>query len=234
MTSGQELAYTITVANSGPDPATAVRVVDTLAPRLDFISAIPSQGTCERPATRRDRLRRSGRSQSGATATIVIRVTPTRAGRVRNKATVTSRETDPQPANNTETESTLVVDPPIFNCAGRRATIAGTEGDDELTGTEGVDVIAALSGNDRIEGLGGDDIICGSGGDDAISAGTGRDTVRGGGGNDLLRGGDGGDNLRGKAGADSLAGGRADDVLRGGGGSDSCRGGPGADIKRRC
>jgi uncharacterized repeat protein (TIGR01451 family) len=233
LTLGDQLTYTITVTNGGPDPATQVRLVDKLAPKLDFVSAVPSEGNCERPSTRRivctiDTI------ASGATATLVVRVRPTRVDRILNTATVSARETDPVPANNSETEATQVISPPTFNCAGRRATVVGTEGDDELTGTEGPDVIAALSGNDRIEGLGGDDVICGSGGEDAVKAGTGRDTLRGGGGDDQLRGGDGGDNIRGKAGSDGLAGGRADDVLRGGGGTDVCRGGPGSDVKKRC
>jgi uncharacterized repeat protein (TIGR01451 family) len=232
-TLGEQLTYTITVSNSGPDAATRVRLVDKLASRLDFVSAVPSQGTCEHPATRRV-VCTSETLASGASATAVIKVVPTRARRIRNTATVDARENDPQPANNTRTESTLIVEPTVFSCAGRRATIVGTEGDDQLTGTEGADVIAALSGTDRIEGLGGDDVICGSGGDDAVRGGTGRDVLRGGGGNDQLRGGNGGDNIRGKAGTDNLAGGRADDVLRGGGGPDICRGGPGADVKRRC
>ena len=44
-TTGQELVYTVTVSNAGPDIATEARLVDTLSPKLDFISAVPSQGT---------------------------------------------------------------------------------------------------------------------------------------------------------------------------------------------
>jgi Ca2+-binding RTX toxin-like protein len=59
-----------------------------------------------------------------------------------------------------------VVDNPLFGywCAGQRATIIGTTGDDTpLNGTSGDDVIVGLDGDDYIYGLGGNDIICGDG-----------------------------------------------------------------------
>ena len=69
-------------------------------------------------------------------------------------------------------------------CAGRTATIVGTEGADEIQGTGGADVIHALGGDDVVTGLAGDDVICGGGGNDTIVPGAGTDEVYGGGGND--------------------------------------------------
>lgn len=80
-------------------------------------------------------------------------------------------------------------------CAGLRATIVGTSGDDLIRGTARRDVIAAGGGIDLIWGNDGDDVICG------------------GAGTDLVRGGRGSDTLRGGGGADSLTGGRGDDLL---------------------
>ena len=229
---GQEVAYTTTTTNKGPDAATRVRLIHTLAVKVDFVSAVSSQGSCDHPSRRRVRCA-LGELASGASATVVVRVRPLRKGPSDNTVVVNSRENDPRPADNRETERTRVLEvAPVF-CAGRSATIVGTEGDDELVGREGPDVIAALGGNDSINGLGGDDIVCGSGGADSIRGEAGNDTVRGGGGDDRIRGGDGADNLRGKSGADNLAGGRGKDVLRGGG-KDVCRGGPGADVKVNC
>ncbi len=63
-------------------------------------------------------------------------------------------------------------------CLGRKATIVGTQGPDELTGTPHRDVIAALGGKDEVRGLGGADLICGGKGKDALHGGAGRDRVR--------------------------------------------------------
>ena len=53
--------------------------------------------------------------------------------------------------------------PPSGSCAGHRATIVGTNGNNTIHGTRGNDVIDAKGGNDTIYGGGGNDIICGDG-----------------------------------------------------------------------
>ena len=63
-------------------------------------------------------------------------------------------------------------------CLGRKATIVGTQGRDELTGTPRRDVIAALGGKDKVRALGGADLICGGKGRDTLFGGPGRDQVR--------------------------------------------------------
>lgn len=212
---GAELAYTIAVTNAGPDAASGVELEDKLPNRLDFVSAVPSQGSCERKGRKVNCA--LGTLASGAGASVAIRVVPRADGQIVNTVTVSSADTDPQPANNTDTETTTVVPAPApATCGGKEATIVGTDGDDVIVGTDKRDVIAALRGNDRVRGLGGNDIICGFGGSDRL---------KGQGGNDVLRGGGGGDRLRGGAG---------NDLLRGGTGRDKCRGGPGTDVKRSC
>ena len=101
------------------------------------------------------------------------------------------------------------------SCAGKRATIVGTDGADTLTGTGGKDVIAALGGNDRVKAGGGNDRVCG---------GPGKDRLSGQGGKDKLKG---------QAGRDRLRGGGGKDTLKGGPGKDTCVGGPGKD-KAKC
>jgi hypothetical protein len=66
-----------------------------------------------------------------------------------------------------------------IRCMGRRATIVGTDRDDELRGTRRSDVIAALGGDDEVHSGGGDDLICGGLGRDRIDGGPGQDRVRG-------------------------------------------------------
>ena len=65
-------------------------------------------------------------------------------------------------------------------CAGRVATIVGTDWGDVIVGTPGDDVIAALDGNDRIRGRGGADVICGGPGSDLLEGGHGPDRLYGG------------------------------------------------------
>lgn len=106
-------------------------------------------------------------------------------------------------------------------CAGQRATIVGTPGDDVLIGTTGADVIAGLGGDDTILAGAGDDLVCGGGGSDILSGGPGNDRLGGGRGSDWLSGDEGDDFLR---------GGHEADHLDGGAGADRIVGGPGADV----
>ncbi len=110
-------------------------------------------------------------------------------------------------------------------CAGKKATIVGTAGNDTLKGTRRPDVFAGLGGRDLIVGRGGNDLACGGGG---------RDRLRGNGGKDLLRGENGADLLVGGGAADELIGGKGPDSLIGGARKDRCRGGPGRDRLRSC
>jgi len=83
------------------------------------------------------------------------------------------------------------------NCAGRRATIVGTEGKDKLVGTKGRDVIAGLGGKDTIKGKGGKDVLCGGKGRDKLLGGKGKDLLHGGKGKDRCIGGKGRDRAKG-------------------------------------
>jgi Ca2+-binding RTX toxin-like protein len=122
-----------------------------------------------------------------------------------------------------------LLDPEDFLCAGRSATIIGSDNADVLEGTSGDDVILGLGGNDLINGKGGNDVICGGEGDDAIFGNGGDDTLLGESGKDTLVGGNGSDLLKGGGGKDVLLGKRDDDILRGNGGDDRLFGGSGND-----
>src|SRR6187551_1491896 len=110
-------------------------------------------------------------------------------------------------------------------CEGKRATVVGTDRDDDLTCTPGPDVIVALKGSDRISGQGGNDLLCGGDGGDVIDGGLD---------DDLLRGGGGADRLSGRQGRDRLFGDGGKDSLNGGADSDRCRGGDGSDAVSHC
>jgi uncharacterized delta-60 repeat protein len=94
---------------------------------------------------------------------------------------------------------------PAGTCAGKVATISGTEGPDQLAGTAGADVIAGAGGNDTISGLGGNDLICGGAGNDSLKGGAGKDVLRGEAGKDVLKGGGSRDTCAGGGGRDRAA-----------------------------
>lgn len=74
-------------------------------------------------------------------------------------------------------------------CAGKPATIVGTDAGEEILGTKGDDVIVAGGGDDVIRARGGSDIICGGTGNDLVAGNRGGDRVFGGPGDDQIRGG---------------------------------------------
>ena len=93
---GETVTFTVTVANSGPSPATGVVVTDALPAGLTLVEATPSQGTYVAPAWTIGTLSATG---PPVTLTIVARVTA--PGALVNTATITQQtEVDPNGANN--------------------------------------------------------------------------------------------------------------------------------------
>jgi len=234
---GGTLTYTMRVTNLGPQNATGVVVTDRLPNHADFIAATASSGTCSRRGSRVTcSVGNLAADATGANAVIVtIQVRPTKAGTIRNVASVESLENDPIGVNDRAEASTTVLPPPrAASCRGVRATVVGTRGPDRLVGTPGPDVIVGFGGNDVIFGFAGRDLICAGRGNDRVNAGTAADRVFGGPGADRLMGRGGPDLLVGNSGRDVLLGNRGNDRLRGGRGFDRCYGGPGRDSVRSC
>jgi len=102
---GNNLTYTITVANGGPGPATDVTMTDTLPPTVNFVSATPSQGSCSGTTTVSCNL---GSLANGGAATVSIVVTPTQAGGISNTASVAANVIDPNLNNNLATQDTTI------------------------------------------------------------------------------------------------------------------------------
>jgi uncharacterized repeat protein (TIGR01451 family) len=105
-TVGQNLTYTLTVANAGPDAANGVVLSDPLPAGLTFISAVATQGSCTGTSVVNCSL---GTLTSGVSATVTITVSPTSVGTPANQAAVTSAVADPNSANNVATIVVTVV-----------------------------------------------------------------------------------------------------------------------------
>jgi uncharacterized repeat protein (TIGR01451 family)/CSLREA domain-containing protein len=105
---GSTLTYTLTVANAGPAAAPNVVVTNNLPPaNVTFISATPSTGSCNHNGSKVTCS--LGTLNKNTNATIHIQVTPTQVGTIKDTATATHDLTDPDPSNNSDEETTEVV-----------------------------------------------------------------------------------------------------------------------------
>ena len=104
---GNNITYTITVTNNGPDKAENVILTDNLPNNVTFVSAGSDQGSCsEANSVVTCDL---GEIVNGSSAIVTVEVQTTTEGTVTNNASVTSSTTDPNSNNNNTMESTSVV-----------------------------------------------------------------------------------------------------------------------------
>jgi uncharacterized repeat protein (TIGR01451 family) len=109
----ENLTYTITVTNNGPNPATGVTLTDVLGSNFTFVSATPSQGTSTGTSTITCNF---GDLANGASASLTLVVKVKTVGTAINTATVRGLEYDADAlmaiptGNNAYTEAT-VIDP---------------------------------------------------------------------------------------------------------------------------
>ncbi|HEV7572939.1 MAG TPA: DUF11 domain-containing protein [Thermoanaerobaculia bacterium] len=119
---GGNLNYTITVLNTGLGTATGIVVTDILPAGTTFVSATPSLGSCTGTATVSCALPVLA---TGATATINLVVKSSSSpGTVTNTATVTAKQVDANPANNSSTLTITTVDPFLVPAASAWSLIA--------------------------------------------------------------------------------------------------------------
>ncbi len=109
---GNDVTYTLTAHNDGPDAAAGVTVSDPLPAGLSLVSATPSQGTCAGTDTVTCDL---GAVEAGAahdvTVTIVAAVAPGTGPTITNTAGVSSSTPDPTSANDQASTDTTVSAP---------------------------------------------------------------------------------------------------------------------------
>ena len=95
---GNAASYTMVVTNNGPSLATGVKLSDPLPEGLTYVSSTASQGTAS--FTGVTVTANLGTLAKGASATVTVNVTATRAGRFVNTASVAAVETETTLENN--------------------------------------------------------------------------------------------------------------------------------------
>ncbi|HEX8285968.1 MAG TPA: FG-GAP-like repeat-containing protein [Pyrinomonadaceae bacterium] len=103
---GGPLSYTFNVTNAGPSPATGVTLSYTFPPGLSFVSAAPSQGSCN--AGGQTVTCALGGLPASGSATVVVGFNTTAAGFVNSTANVAAGEPDHNPSNNSATAETKI------------------------------------------------------------------------------------------------------------------------------
>lgn len=107
---GDNLTYTASVLNQGPQDATGVTFTDTLPNGVNFVSATATQGSCIQSNGFVSCA--LGSLPSAFDSTVSILATPTAAGTITNSMNVSANESDLVLTNNSATQKTTVV--PVF------------------------------------------------------------------------------------------------------------------------
>jgi uncharacterized repeat protein (TIGR01451 family) len=128
---GQNLTYTLAIANVGPLAASSVTVTDALPSSVTFVSASP--GCVNLGGSIACTI---GTLASGGLSNVLVTVKPTAAGTLTNSVSVSSTTADPNLANNVSTNSTAVyVAPSITAQPTNVVTTAGGNANFYVTGT---------------------------------------------------------------------------------------------------
>lgn len=123
------LTYTIQVKNNSSATATGIVLSDTWTTGVPFVSVASDQGSCSRSGN--TSTCRIPSLASGTTATISLTLKPSAVGTVNNSASAISNEPDSDSADNSTSENTTIVLPPVqitvqTNLPGLSFSVDGT------------------------------------------------------------------------------------------------------------
>ena len=113
---GETLYYELAVANLGPDTATGAVVTDTLPSNTEFLFTFSGDCTNAGQTVTCD----LGDLAPNEQTSVEFAVCPRAPGTATNTATVSSSTTDPNPANDTATETTRVTTPAVGKCPSQK------------------------------------------------------------------------------------------------------------------
>ncbi len=133
---GDEVAYTITLENKGPNDATSVRVTDILPSQLDFVSASTSVGAYATSTG----VWLVGNFANGSSTSLVI-IGKVKSGtegqNIANTATVVADQSDSDTSNNTSTVNVGVINPNNNGGGGGGSTGGGGGSNGPIVGSYG-------------------------------------------------------------------------------------------------
>ncbi len=102
---GENFSYPIAVTNNGQSTATGVTLIDNLPAEVTFVSST-NPGCVAGNGTVTCNL---GTIDNGNTITFQINVTADSPGTITNTATVSANQNDPNPSNNVDSETTVII-----------------------------------------------------------------------------------------------------------------------------
>lgn len=118
---GENVTYTLTLTNNGPNTATDIAVTERLPQGLTFVSATPSQGTYNSTTG----IWSVGNLSSGSSVTLQLVATGTTAGSIPNTAQITALDqSDPNPDNDQAGAEVVVQGEPNLRLVKRITAIA--------------------------------------------------------------------------------------------------------------
>ncbi len=178
---GDEVTFTLSLANAGANLASNIVVATSLPSGLTVLSVGLEQGTYDVASGNWT----VGNMRDGIDRTLSILAKVGSAGDLTARAEIASAdEPDPDstPGNGTPSEDDFAA--ATIRVGSGPAEILGTARGEFLKGTDGDDVIRGLGGNDTVWGLKGNDLIYGDKGNDVLFGKSGQDRVYGGDGAD--------------------------------------------------